>query len=252
MISVTSLAKPGAAAKAAPPATQGWVPAEARRYLLHVEARVSIRDIARSAGCHASTVMRQIRRIEALRDDILIDAALARLAQTFNATDRLAKTGDGRGDIQKRGVSAMTIPNKIQHVQIDATTLNREALRVLRRLCETGAVLAVAENMEKSVVVRDDDNGASLRTAVVDTPVAEAMALKEWIACAKPGRISRYHITAAGRAALSRLLAEQENRQRTAKETGFAESQADFGDPRGRARPPRAFRSGHRQRPRAR
>ncbi|MCB1341806.1 MAG: helix-turn-helix domain-containing protein [Pseudooceanicola sp.] len=209
------------------------MPAEARRYLLHVEARVSIRDIARSAGCHASTVMRQIRRIEALRDDILIDAALARLAQTFNATDRLAKTGDGRGDIQKRGVSAMTIPNKIQHVQIDATTLNREALRVLRRLCETGAVLAVAENMEKSVVVRDDDNGASLRTAVVDTPVAEAMALKEWIACAKPGRISRYHITAAGRAALSRLLAEQENRQRTAKETGFAESQADFGDPRG-------------------
>lgn len=127
----------------------------------------------------------------------------------------------------------MSAQQKVPLDAIDGSVLNREALRILRRLCESGAVLAVAENMEKAVVVRDDENGSSLRTAVVDTPVAEAMALKDWIACAKPGRISRYRITSAGRAALSRLLAEQENRQRSAAESGFAEAQAPFGDPGG-------------------
>ncbi len=105
----------------------------------------------------------------------------------------------------------------------DETTLAREARRVLRRLCESGAVLAVAAEMEKAVVVRDTGEGGSTRTAVVDAPIAEAMALQDWIACDAPGRISRYRITATGRAALSRMVAEQENKVR-----GFAEAQAGF------------------------
>lgn len=209
----------------------GWIPAEVRRYLLHVEGRVSIRDIARSSECHPSTILRQIRRVEARRDDCLVDAGLTRLARLMAPQARPAIRG--RDSSKTRGQSAMSAQQKVPLDAIDGSVLNREALRILRRLCESGAVLAVAENMEKAVVVRDDENGSSLRTAVVDTPVAEAMALKDWIACAKPGRISRYRITSAGRAALSRLLAEQENRQRSAAESGFAEAQAPFGDPGG-------------------
>jgi hypothetical protein len=105
----------------------------------------------------------------------------------------------------------------------DETTLARESRRVLRRLCETGAVLAVAAEMDKAVVVRDTGEGGSARTAVVDSTIAQAMALKDWISCDAPGRISRYRITAAGRAALGKLVAEEETRIR-----GFAEAQAGF------------------------
>ena len=104
----------------------------------------------------------------------------------------------------------------------------REGRRILRRLCETGAMLAVAKDMEKAVVVRDAVDGNNTRTAVVDRAIAEAMALKDWIAVQDPGaRISRYRITATGRSALKRLLAEAENKAaRTAQ--GFAEAQSAF------------------------
>jgi len=60
-------------------AMPGWVPAEARRYVLHTEAGLSIRALARGEGCHASTVLRQVRRVETRRDDPLVDEALRRL-----------------------------------------------------------------------------------------------------------------------------------------------------------------------------
>ncbi len=123
----------------------------------------------------------------------------------------------------------MSMPMRIAEETPDALTLEREASRVLRRLCETGAVLAVAEDMEKAVVVRDTA-GTSARTAVVECSIAQAMALKDWITCASPGRISRYHITPAGRAALSRMLADNENRAHTSNSNGFGEAQTPFGD----------------------
>ena len=46
-----------------------WVPSEVRRYIAHTEGGISIRAMARDADCHASTVLRQIRRFENLRDD---------------------------------------------------------------------------------------------------------------------------------------------------------------------------------------
>ncbi|MBS0123011.1 DUF6456 domain-containing protein [Thetidibacter halocola] len=191
----------------------GWVPHAARVYLAHTEDGTPIRELAREAGCHASTVLRQVRRIETRRDDPLVDAALRRLGSSPDeGTDaRVYKEADG-----------MTALPKFQETP-DEITLAREARRVLRRLCESGAVLAVAAEMDKAVVVRDTGEGGNTRTAIVDNSVAQAMALKDWIACDAPARISRYRITAAGRAALSRLMAEQENRLR-----GFAEAQAGF------------------------
>jgi len=119
----------------------------------------------------------------------------------------------------------MSAPIRHKNLKTDDTTLNREGRRILRRLCETGAVLAIAPEMEKAVVVRDLPSGQTARTAVVDRKVAQAMALKDWITCVKPGRIARYGITTAGRSALKRLLTDAENAS-----GGFAESQAQFGD----------------------
>ena len=107
----------------------------------------------------------------------------------------------------------------------DEATLNREGRRILRRLCETGSVLAVAPEMEKAVVVRDLPGGKTARTAVVAREVAQAMAMKDWIVCRKSGRIARYEITTVGRAALKRLLAEADDARQ-----GFAEGPARFGD----------------------
>ena len=203
-----------------------WVPESVFHYLQHTEDAQPIRHLARVAGCCASTVLRQIRKVETRRDDPLVDAALMKLARAHHfKPDEETNEQEGKCMNAAKHASQSELP--------DAAELNQEAVRVLRRLCEPGSVLAVAENMEKAVVVREDDSG-STRTAAVDARIAEAMALKGWINCDKPGRISRYFITASGRGSLSRMLAEQENRMRSESEAGFAESAAGFDGPSGR------------------
>jgi hypothetical protein len=59
----------------------GWLPEVAVTYLAHTAAGHPIRALARARGCHASTVLRQVRRVEAWRDDPLIDEALERRAR---------------------------------------------------------------------------------------------------------------------------------------------------------------------------
>lgn len=194
-----------------------WVPDSAVRYLAHTEAGLTIRAIAREAGCHASTVLRQIRKLECRREDLLVDEALLRLSKThFQAPRSTSET-------KKPEPDTMSVPeNSLPLVETEA--FEKEAARILRRLSETGAVLAVAQEMEKAVVVRENDSGTTTRTAVVDRQVAQAMALKDWITCGAPGRISRYCITSMGRAALASLLAKREN----SAQPGFAEAQAGF------------------------
>lgn len=175
-----------------------WLPTAVRHYVQHTEAGLTIRQLARGAGCHASTVMRQIRRMEARRDDPLVDAALRRLS----------------------GREGAALPER----------LDPEALRVLRRLSEPGAVLAVADGMQKAVVVRETGAGTQVRTAVLDAAMAQAMALKDWIACRKTGRVAQYAITGAGRAALARQASPP---------AGMAEAAAPFEDAPARPRAPR-------------
>ncbi|MCF6231923.1 MAG: DUF6456 domain-containing protein [Rhodobacteraceae bacterium] len=211
-----------------------WVPDGVMRYLAHTEAGVSIRNLARQADVHASTVLRQVRRIETRRDDPLVDAGLSALATSLGFSQK--------NDVDA-GNGKMTQPQSQSQDVPDTATLERESCRILRRLCETGAVLAVADQMEKAVVVRDisPGNGGgtgggdnSARTAVVDRAIARAMALRDWISCnvagapGTPGRVSRYRITSGGRTALGRMLAEAENRARSEKENGFHEAQAGF------------------------
>ncbi|MEX5728995.1 hypothetical protein Ga0609869_002348 [Rhodovulum iodosum] len=190
-----------------------WVPLPVHRYLSHVEGGRSLRALAQGAGCHASTVLRQVRRTEARRDDPLVDSALARLAALHRSPS-----------VTKKG-HPMTAAFRKAPGAADETTIQTEARRVLRRLNETGAFLAIARDMERAVVLRRQADGGSARVAVLDRAVAEAFALKDWIACASRGKVLTYEITPAGRAALKRMLAEQRGAA-----PGFAEAAAPFGD----------------------
>ncbi|SFK64187.1 DUF6456 domain-containing protein [Shimia haliotis] len=184
-----------------------WLPESVARYVAHTEHGLSIRELARRDGCHASTVLRQIRKLETMRDDPMIDAAL----EQFRAT-QLAHKGRTAASL---ALSRANVPGEV--------ALMREARRILARLCETGAVLAVADGMENAVVVRDMPDGETLRTATVTQEIAQAMALKDWIQSAGTGKVRRYSITAAGRSALSHIMAEEANVAQ-----GFAEAQQGF------------------------
>ena len=194
----------------------GGLPEAVRHYLAHTELGLPIRQLARLSGCHASTVLRQIRRTEARRDDPLVDLALCRIGRARPGAGEVS-TGTTKDHLP------MNVLLRPAAQTPDEATVEREARRILRRLNEPGACLAVAREMEKAVVVRETEDGRTIRTAVVDGPVAEAMALRDWIACGKAGRVSRYRITAAGRAALKRMLAEAE-----AARAGLAEAGSPF------------------------
>lgn len=191
-----------------------WVPEAARHYIVHTEAGLSIRALARASDCHPSTVMRQVRRFEGRRDDPLIDAALRDLSAQVAACD-----------LERQRTNDMTKMECVRTEPVGLTQgrIDQEAKRILRRLCEQGAVLAVAREMETSVVVRVTPEGEQVRTAIVDREIAQAMALKDWITCPDPdSRIARYFITNTGRAALRRLTAQDENRA-----GGFADRSID-------------------------
>ncbi|EAR52274.1 hypothetical protein OG2516_02519 [Oceanicola granulosus HTCC2516] len=176
-----------------------WVPAAAAHYLAHVERGTPIRALARRVDVHASTVLRQVRRVERRRDDPLVDAALKRLSAAL--PDPVDGSGGGSG-------TSAPLPA--------AETVEDETIRVLRRLVEPGAVLAVARDMEMAVVVRESAGGAADRTALVARESAQVLALNEWIESDEPAaRIARYRITGAGRTALRELIAGRENARAT-------------------------------------
>ncbi|QDY68939.1 DUF6456 domain-containing protein [Qingshengfaniella alkalisoli] len=169
-----------------------WLPEDAIHYLNHTSQGRSIRQIARETGCHASTISRQIRRLETRRDDPLIDKALERLGE------RAANQQEY--EMKHEKIAAARDP------QVCSTELPNDAVRLLRRLAESGAVLAVSQDLDNAVVVRELPGGKIARTAVASRDVTEAMALNDWITCERPGSISRYRISAAGRAALKRYM----------------------------------------------
>lgn len=195
-----------------------WVPANVVHYVRHTGQGISLRDLAKEAGCHASTIMRQVRRFENQRDDPLIDEVLDVL------TSSCAPTSTPN---LKKGISAMNVQVRSTKLP-DEETLTREARRILRRLSESGAVLALAVDMDKAVVLREGKDGPPTRTAVVPRDVAQAFAVKDWISCTKTGRVSSYEITTAGRAALKRILADESAHKAQRGGTRYGEQHAEW------------------------
>lgn len=149
-------------------------------YLRHVEGGETIRALARELGCHASTILRRIRRFEARRDDPLVDQAVERAAT------------------RPEGEPGKAAPGPVT----PGRTGLKQIARILRRLAEPGAQMVVAEGMDKAIVVRDD-----IRTAILDRELAEHMAIRAWVQMTGQGRVSRYVISAQGREVLRSLIA---------------------------------------------
>lgn len=167
-------------------AVPGWVPADVRNYVFHTEMGQPIRALARSQSCHASTIMRQIRKVEQRRDDPLLDKAIKELASL--------------------GVSGVH-PSRL------------ELMQALRRLAEPNALLAIAMGMEQGVVVRESLNGEPEHGTKLAATTAMTLLLRGWIAGGRSqGRVLRYRITGVGRTALRELTAEIENQARSLAE----------------------------------
>lgn len=185
-------------------------------YLAHVECGQSIRAIAVKMNLHPSTVMRRVRKIEMMRDDPLVDQFLTTQPpyQAFPIT-------------QTESCSNMSYEN--QSFNSETTPQYRqEEIRILRRLCETGAFLAVSKSLTKAVVMRTNARGEQTRTAVVESRWAGAMVLKDWVHCTKSGEIARYEVTPAGRAALKRFMADISLKQ--SPQGGFSEVPSLFSE----------------------
>ncbi|NOX73086.1 MAG: helix-turn-helix domain-containing protein [Alphaproteobacteria bacterium] len=173
-----------------------WVPDDARAYLEHVTNGRSMRDVARQKGGHASTISRHVQKLEARRDDPLIDAMLSELEKAVQSNQRA----------------------KVAHDR----ELMSEARRLLRRLCESTAFLVMAANMDKAAIMREVSPGHPVRTATLERHIAEAFALKDWIECFRRGKVRSYRITCAGQAALKRILSAE------TAQSGFAEATTPF------------------------
>lgn len=191
-----------------------WIPEHAQNYLVHTCQGISIRELARRQNCHPSTILRQVRKFETRRDDPLIDEVLESLSHQSPQTQPVTET------------NLMTASSSISD-----TDISREARRILRRLCETGAYLLVAPNMDVAAVFKETVPGRPNRIAVVERNFAQAFVLKEWIAGEQVGKLSRYSITPTGRAALKRLI--EEDRQQKLEDcptTPFQEQHKEFGE----------------------
>jgi len=170
-----------------------WVPAGARLYLSHTAKGLSLRALARNAGCHASTVMRQVRQFESRRDDPLVDDALSRLGRALRD---MAPTSPN----MEYAEMALTSSRHVEHAVPMCST--QDLLRVLQPLRQDGTHIIVALDMPKALVIRDTGNGAPERLAVFDRALAEMLALKGWITCCREGRVRSYSISPEGMAAL--------------------------------------------------
>lgn len=200
-----------------------WLPDAVRLYLDHTEEGLSLRELARRQGVAASTVMRQVRRYEARRDDPLVDEALVALG-------RAQGQGSASSALGRKDAPEMTAPLRATPITLDEAGIEREGRRVLRRMAEPGAVMAIAPDMPKAAVLRAAADGRMVQTAVLERAVAQAFALQDWIAVQKTqGRLTTYEITAAGRAALKRMVEEEDRRRMTQHAAfGLAEMAVPF------------------------
>lgn len=176
-------------------------------YLAHTERGQSMRALAGATGAHPSTVSRTVARVEARRDDPLIDGLLADL-------------GDRSEDVANHNTSPADCP-----IPDGEDEVEREAKRFLRRLSEPGSVLVIAPGTDKGGIFCSA-NGHAKPIAMLPVRLAAEFLRRDWIKLTVRGASTlRYHITEPGRAWLRRTLAEA---AATRAPGGFAEAPTAF------------------------
>lgn len=155
------------------------MPEPVRRYLAHTSDGRGIREIAREAGCHASTVLRQVRKTEAMRDDPLVDKALSQADED---------------------------------TAICADTVFDVAIASLKQLCLGGAVMLYALDLPEPAIVQMQEEGKTVVLGKPSLDVAAALVLRGWVRETGGTSLKRYRITPEGRAALPGLVAARDRR----------------------------------------
>lgn len=146
-----------------------WLPKPVIHYLQHTVQGRSIRALARGNDVHPSTISRQVRKIEGLRDDPLIDAALRRL-----------EAGDG--------LSMKT----------------HDLLPVMRKMAVMGTVLVAGHDMSRAVLLREGLDGKTVQLGSVDAVVAQNLAMRHWIKGERLRKVARYRLSELGRITLDK------------------------------------------------
>lgn len=153
-----------------------WVPAAAKTYLANTVLGKSFRELAREEGCSPSTIMRRVRKYELRRDDPLVDEALDALTANYPQLE------------------FEFMPNSnVTPINLTEEKIAREARRILRRLCENGTFLLVASAADQAIVFKEVVPGRQTKLAAVERVIANAFALKEWIAGTSLGKVNKYH-----------------------------------------------------------
>lgn len=117
----------------------------------------------------------------------------------------------------------MTAPVRNIKNDLEASDIENEKLRVLRRLAEPGALLIVAPDMERAVILR-----GTVRTAVLERALARDFALRDWLQVVHEKRVTSYELTGAGRAALRQML--DEAAQARGDTGGYRDQNRDWGE----------------------
>jgi len=193
--------------------------ADAAIYLAHVEGAAPLRRIADASGRALSSVHRAVRRIEALRDDPLLDLAIEALGEAARADLHIETPNEETAlphDLRPR---AEPSPPSQAYAE-------RLAQRALMKLAEPESFLMVARGAERAGVFCRKNR---FRRPLVLMPVAQAVTLatRDWVRCVSRTEASaKYAITAMGRAWLRRQQAEAEARE--APVIGSAETPTPF------------------------
>ncbi len=191
---------------------------DAAIYLAHTERGESLRALAEVTGTHPSTVMRTVRRVEARRDDPVVDSMLADLERR---AERAEDAPPPASDDRVPGAAAPESPPAMSRSEVE-----HEARRYLRRLSEPGSFLLVTPDASKGgIFCKANEHRKPIAMLLVSTAVE--FVREGWIRVGQRGVASiRYRITDDGRSFLKRLLAEDALKRQPA--TGFAEAATPF------------------------
>lgn len=221
-------------------------------YLAHTALGVPLRRLATATGRAPSTVLRAVRRVEARRDDPLWDEILAEIETAARPDGAPAPSSQNGAPAphplevasdMPRSVVTKLDRNRRSAVSLQETpegrpiddAVEKEARRILRRLGEPRAFMALARGADVAAVFRAAEGGGGFVT-LARTPVAMAreFARREWILSAHVGpSTARYELSAVGRAWLKRVLAEDGTARRRAAEAApspFARQHQEAGE----------------------
>jgi hypothetical protein len=167
--------------------------ADVAYYLAHVEGSAPLRRLSEATGRPLSSIHRAVRRVEALRDDPLLDRTFEQLAE--DARSALAADPLKLSESEVfQGVSASSAD--------DAPSA--DVARILSRLAEPGAFLMVASGAGKAGVFAQA-NRFRRPVALLALDDAARLAARNLVrATSLTASSARYEITSAGRTWLRR------------------------------------------------